>query len=351
MNATVVVRGDGVAAACCVRSLSAHDLPVSVVRAGRPKLSAVLLGEATQSLLTDLFMDKKLFAGLPQIRKRVVAWGPGSQPIVLPHSSIVVSEHDLLERLWARVQKPIEENQDTENQHTENHDTDNRNTAAWEIISSRMEDPGRDERRFGSRSAFVSNVQLKTAADRESCWAESLDAGWLFLFPVHGASACLISVGGPAPSLIAKSRLIAAQVEPPITSAAEFPAYPRILSQLCGSRWLACGTAAVAFDPLCGEGVANAVREAILASAVIRAAAQGSDVESLLAHYDSRLMSGFLRHLQMCHHYYSTGGTGHFWSSELQLLQLGIEWLSERLHPQPSPSPRYRLLGFELVAI
>jgi hypothetical protein len=211
------------------------------------------------------------------------------------------------------VQKPIEENQDTENQ----------DTAAWEIISSRMEDPGRDERRFGSRSAFVSNVQLKTAADRESCWAESLDAGWLFLFPVQGASACLISVGGSAPSLIAQSRLIAAQVEAPITSAAEFPAYPRILSELCGPGWLACGTAAVAFDPLCGEGVANAVREAILASAVIRAAVQGSDVESLLAHYHSRLVSGFLRHLQMCHHYYSTGGTGPFWTPNFSSCRWG----------------------------
>jgi len=334
MNATVVVRGDGVAAACCVRSLSAHHLPVSIVRAGRPKLSAVLLGEATQSLLTDLFMDKQLFQGLPRIRKRVVAWGPGSQPTVLPHSALVISEHDLLDRLWTRVQEPSAETLDT---------------AAWEIISSRMEGTAPDEKRFGSRSAFVSNVQLKNDADRESCWAESLDAGWLFLFPLHGASACLISVGGPAPSLIAQSRLIAAQVEAPITSTAEFPAYPRILSELCGSGWLACGTAAVAFDPLCGEGVANAVREAILASAVIRAAVQGSDVESLLAHYNSRLMSGFLRHLQMCRHFYSTGGTGPFWSSELQLLQRGIEWLSERLHPQPSP--RYRLVGFELVAI
>jgi hypothetical protein len=334
MSDTVVVRGDGVAAACCVRSLSAHNLPVSIVRAGRPKLSAVLLGEATQSLLTDLFMDKQLFQGLPRIRKRVVAWGPGSQPTVLPHSALVMSEHDLLERLWTRVQEPIEEIHDA---------------AAWEIISSRVEDPAPDERQFGSRSAFVSKVQLRTAADRETCWAESLDAGWLFLFPLHGASACLISVGAPALSLIAQSRLIAAQVEAPITSTAEFPAYPRILSELCGSGWLACGTAAVAFDPLCGEGVANAVREAILASAVIRAAVRGADVESLLAHYDSRLMSGFLRHLQMCRHFYTTGGTGPFWSSELQLLQRGITWLSERLDPHPPP--RYRLVGFELVAI
>jgi hypothetical protein len=334
MTGTVLVRGDGVAAACCVRSLSSFGLPVSIVKEGRPKLSAVLMGEATQSLLIDLFRDQELFQGLPRIRKRVVAWGPGSQPTVLPHSALVISEHDLLERLWSRVLKPSEEP---------------RRTAAWEIVSSRMENPPRDERRFGSRNAFVSDVQLKSDADRQSCWAESLEDGWLFLFPVHGASACLISVGGSGPSLITQSRLIAAQVEAPTTSAAEFPAYPRILSELCGSGWLACGTAAVAFDPLCGEGVANAVREAILASAVIRAAEQGGDMESLLAHYNARLMSGFLRHLQMCHHYYSTGGSGPFWSSELQLLHLGIEWLSERLHPQPSP--RYRLVGFELVAI
>jgi hypothetical protein len=334
MNDTVLVRGDGVAAACCARSISGYGLPVSVVRSGRPKLSAVLLSEATQSLLTNLFAEEKLFEGLPQIRKRIVAWGPGAEAIALPHSALVISEQDLLERLWARVPTPMEATEDT---------------AAWEILSSRIDDPGADERRFGSRSAFVGNVQLKTTAVRESCWAESLDAGWLFLFPGDGASACLISVGKPAPSLLAESRLIAAQVEEPITSAAEFPAYPRILSELCGSGWLACGTAAMAFDPLCGEGVAHAVREAILASAVIRAALQGFEVESLLAHYKARLMSGFLRHLQMCHHYYSTGGTSTFWRSELQLLQRGIDSISERLRPQSSP--RYRLVGFELVEI
>jgi hypothetical protein len=334
MTGTVSVHGDGVAAACCVRSLSADNLRVSVVKAGRPKLSAVLLSEATQSLLTDLFLDKELFHGQPRVSKRVVAWGPGAQPIVLPHSALVISEDNLLERLWARVPKSNEEAE---------------SGIAWEIISSRMEIPAREERSFGSRSAFVSKVHLRAGVDRESCWAESLDDGWLFLFPLHEGSACLISVGGPAALQICQSRLIAAQVETPIISGSEFPAYPRILSQLCGSGWLACGTAAMAFDPLCGEGVANAVREAILASSVIRAANRGADVDSLLAHYNARLMSGFLRHLQMCCHFYSTGGTGQFWRSELQLLERGIEWLSERLHSQPAP--RYRLVGFELLPI
>src|SRR5271154_4900290 len=103
---SVLVRGDGVAAACCVRSLSTHNSPVSVVMTGRPKLSAVLLSESTQTLLMDLFADKTLFQGLPRINKRVVAWGAASQPIILPHSALVISEQNLLERLWARVQPP-----------------------------------------------------------------------------------------------------------------------------------------------------------------------------------------------------------------------------------------------------
>jgi hypothetical protein len=332
MTTGVVVRGDGVAAACCVRSLTAHPLPVSMVMARRPKLSAVLLSESTQSLLMDLFVDRTLFQGLPRISKRVVAWGRDAQPVVLPHSALVIPEQDLLERLWARVPNQPQETQDT---------------AAWEIISSRTETGEREEKHFGSRIAFVSEVQLRPAADREACWAESLDAGWLFLFPVHGASACLISVGEPAPALLAQSRLIAPQVETPINQAAQFAAYPRVLSELCGSGWLACGTAAMAFDPLCGEGVANAVREAILASAVVRAAAQGGNANDLLAHYNSRLMRGFLRHLQVCQHFYMTGGTGPFWTAELQLLQQGIEWLSQRLSVQE----RYRLVGFELLPI
>jgi hypothetical protein len=330
---SVLVRGDGVAAACCVRSLATHT-PVSVVMTGRPKLSAVLLSESTQTLLMDLFADKTLFQGLPRISKRVVAWGAASQSIVLPHSALVISEQNLLERLWARVELPVVEPPAT---------------PVWEIISSRTEATARDERQFGSRIASVSQVALRESADRAACWSESLDDGWLFLFPLDAASACLIAVGGDASSLIAQSRLIAAQVETPIASVGEFPAYPRILSELCGAGWLACGTAAMAFDPLCGEGVANAVREAILASAVVRAALQGHAVDGLLAHYDSRLIRGFLRHLQVCEHFYTTGGTGPFWSEEVQLLQQGIGWLRERLNTLPSP--QYRLAGFELQPI
>jgi hypothetical protein len=334
MSGSVLVRGDGVAAVCCVRSLAAHDSPLHVVKTARPKLAALLLSEATQSLLTDLFADTDLFTGFPRIRKRVVAWGPGAEPVVLPHSALVIPEKDLIERLWNRVPSPNEGAPEA---------------ASWEIVSSRMESPAAEEKHFGTRSALVAEVQLKTSADREACWAESLEDGWLFLFPLRANSACLIAVGDHNDALLEQSRLIAAQIETPAPAAKKVAASPRILSPLCGDGWLACGTAAMAFDPICGEGAAHAVREAILASAVVRAAVQGGDVKSLLVHYNSRLMLGFLRHLQMCQSFYANGGAGPFWSRERELLGQGINWLQQRVQTQSAPG--FRLVGFELLPI
>ena len=75
-------------------------------------------------------------------------------------------------------------------------------------------------------------------------------------------------------------------------------------SPLGANSWLACGTAAMAFDPICGDGTAHAIREAILAAAVIRALANGGPADELLAHYEARLTAGFHRHLTLCRQFY-----------------------------------------------
>jgi flavin-dependent dehydrogenase len=41
-----------------------------------------------------------------------------------------------------------------------------------------------------------------------------------------------------------------------------FPAFPSVSSKMYGSRWIAIGEAAVAFDPLCGQGVELAIESA-----------------------------------------------------------------------------------------
>ena len=103
------------------------------------------------------------------------------------------------------------------------------------------------------------------------------------------------------------------------------------------------------FDPLCGEGAGHAVREALLAAAVIRASEKGYATETLLSHYATRLMQGFLRHLHVCLPFYLTGGSGDFWKTEAAALQAGITWMQDRL--RASSAPLYRLVGYELQPI
>jgi len=99
---------------------------------------------------------------------------------------------------------------------------------------------------------------------------------------------------------------------------------------MAGTDWMACGTGAIAFDPLCGDGTGNAVREAILASAIIRAAQAGVEVESLSAFYQSRLVAGLQRHLALCLDFYRSGNAGPWWSAQLGDIESGLNCC--RLH-------------------
>src|SRR5215831_5661125 len=107
MSSTVVIRGGGVAANACARLLRRAGFCTLSERAGRASLPAILIGRRTQLVLEDIFEDKSLFADLPQIRKRIVAWGAGSTPSVFEHDAAVVSERALLNRILP--QPPLEE--------------------------------------------------------------------------------------------------------------------------------------------------------------------------------------------------------------------------------------------------
>ena len=184
---------------------------------------------------------------------------------------------------------------------------------------------------------------------RSACWIESLECGWLFLVPESATSGWLLAVGDSVENLLAQSRLIVHQVEVLNASMMAFPAHPRIADPFCASGWLACGAAALGFDPLCGDGTGNAVREAILAAAVIRAAIRGEHSAPLLAHYRARLTAGLLRHLELCQTFYFSANCGPWWARQIAGLEEGIAWCRRTL--EASPPFEYRLNGFDLDAI
>jgi hypothetical protein len=290
-----------------------------------------MLGETSQGLFRDVFEQPDLFAGLPEIRRRVVVWGPGAKPLSLAHSAVVVSEPALLERLQTRVG-------------AEHEAADGE--PAWTIYAARPLPPSSVEHSFGSRTAAALPVRLR-AAEGSTCWIESLENGWLFLIPNAPDAGWLLAVGSEPESLLGQSRFVASQIDAPTGPPAQFPAYPRIAWPLCGDGWLSCGTAALAFDPLCGEGAGNAIREAILAAAIVRAATSGEDPSSLISDYRARLLAGFKRHLEACREFYERGRCGPWWDGELDSLRLGLEWCDRER--AANREFRYQLRGFELV--
>ncbi len=289
-------------------------------------MPVILLGEQALALIRDIFDQPGLFADLPRIRKRIVAWGPSAKPGTVEHSAIVVSEESLLDAIRPDL-VPLGSQE-----------------VHWTIVAARPLPAPSVEHRFGSRTASAVPVTLNENSDPAACWIESLGDGWLFLVP-----GWLLSVGAAAETLLAGSRVVAAEMAERGRPLAEFPAYARIASPLCAPGWLACGTAAMAFDPICGDGTAHAIREAILASAVIRALAQGEHLEELLSHYEARLTAGFRRHLMLCRQFYLSGGTGAFWTSELDAIDHGIQWSDAKLRAHAGF--RYQLRGLELEAV
>jgi len=327
----IFISGDGVAACCCAFLLKKAGFGVFVRRGERPRLPAILLSDAALNLIQGVFGDLS-FGHCHAIRSRVVAWGPDAQVVTVDHLARVVSEQELLATLWSRV--------DLDQEQPGNGD--------WTVLASRPLPQGTIEQRFGTRTASVVPVKLKGKADASACWIESLENGWLFLIPNGPESAFVLAVGDRTESMIDSSRLIAAQIAECGELGGEFPAHPRIVSSLCGEDWLACGTAAMAFDPLCGDGTSHAVREAILAAAIIQAAANGENEEELRSHYETRLLAGFGRHLALCSQFYKTGHRGPWWEQELKSLEEGMMWCGQQIGDRRDF--RYQLNGFELQA-
>jgi hypothetical protein len=329
----VLIRGDGVAAYCCAYLLTKAGVPVSLERVDRPRLPVILLGDQSLALIRDIFDQPVMLADAPRIRKRVVAWGPKAAPLMVEHSAIVVSEESLLERIRPSLTAPGNPPQE----------------APWTIFAARPLPAPAADHCFGSRTASAVPVTLKDGSNPAACWIESLDDGWLFLVPNAPQSGWLLAVGATAEALLGQSRVVVAEIVHRGSPSGEFPAYARLTSPLCASGWLACGTAAMAFDPICGDGTAHAVREAILASAVIRALAGGGSLEDLLGHYEARLTAGFRRHLALCRPFYLSGGAGALWTAELDAIEHGIQWSDAKLGAHTNF--RYQLRGFDLEAV
>jgi len=324
------IRGDGVAALCCAHLLTRAGLRVSLEALDRPRVPAIMLSDSALALIRDVFAKPLLFSGASRIERRVVAWGEGAEAVAMQHNAVVVSEKALLQELgMADIPRSAVSQPD------------------FTVHTAKPLPANTQTHRFGSRRAVAAQVKARDTSDVSACLVESCPGGWLFLIPNAVEATWLLAVGASLDELLAASRLIAPRIDIQEARSGAFDACPSIVSPSCGDDWLACGTVAMAFDPICGDGTAQAVREAILASAVIVALEKGGDAQALFAHYQTILTAAMRRHLALCVDYYGAGGNGPWWQGELAALLEGHAWCTSKM--EAATEAKYQLRGFELI--
>lgn len=324
---SILIHGGGVAAATCAYLLDRADFAVAWDRQERELVPSIMLSGAALALLRDVFGQPAMFADKRRVRRRIVQWGQG-RPVILPHDAVVVSQADLQGVLKPARDLPAR-------------------PAALPGISVLAGTPAPDANRmeFGRRDAFAARVAISPGAEGD-CLVESLSEGWLFLVPEAVGHGWLLGFGAPLPKLLAGSSLVARMVDAGSGDGLPFETAPRLTLPLAGDDWLACGTAALRFDPICGDGTAQAVREAVLAFAVIDAIAAGGNRAALLTHYRSMLVAAMRRHLDLCARFYASGGQGTWWRQQVAELARGHEACTRLLGKMPEP--RFILRDFSL---
>lgn len=328
---SIALRGQGVAVATAAHLLSRAGVALKLEPGSRRPVPVIMLSDPALALLRDVFGKPDLFAEKIRIERRVVRWGT-SKPVAMPHGAVVVSEDDLADALATAPQEcPAK--------------TTGAN--AFATIHGMPPFPVSDMRRFGERLSSTARVRLSAKADPATCWVESVDDGWLFLIPDSLGGAWLLAIGGAPGELAAQAPMIAPLIEAMEPATDTFDTSPRMLEQLAGEGWLALGTAALAFDPICGDGTAQATREAILASAVITALGRGEDQAALITHYHSMLLAAMRRHLQLSLPFYGGAGSSPWWREQYAASRAGYDWCTA--HLATMPEPRFALHGFDLV--
>jgi hypothetical protein len=326
-KAPVLVRGSGLASACALHLLRAQGMEALAEPSQRVPVPVVMLSDAALGLLRDVFGRPDLLDGAHRIAQRHVRWG--AETASMPHGGVVVSEAELLGALemghpaLASGHEPL-----------------------LATLHGTGPFPSAPMLHFGQRRTVAVPVELVPNAARDACYVEAVEEGWLFLIP-KGDTAWLLAVGAEVEPLLAGSHLIAPLLSRVGQASTAFDTAPRQLPQLSGPDWLALGTAALGFDPICGDGSAQAVREAILAVAVVSAMAKGGDGAALTNHYHAMLTASLRRHIQISGQFYASGGKGPWWQRQIADLAEGYRWTTAQLAQQCEP--RYVLRGFELV--
>jgi hypothetical protein len=189
--------------------------------------------------------------------------------------------------------------------------------------------------RAGGRRAMLANMAPPEEFDLDCAEIAATPWGWLFAAArADGRVAVTFVCPG---SDIADEALGAAidfcwpghvrEVEAGALAAAA----PQFSLECAWTGRLLVGDAALALDPLRGDGVGFALRGAILAHAVTNRTTDAQERSLWLAHYRERLRAAFASHVRHCVSHYERAAHNRIWRDEIAEMRGVLRWPPPRL--------------------
>ncbi len=321
----ILIHGRGVTALSCANLLLQKGFNVKIN--GKPFSSelSVLIDLSTLQLLAQIFEDKNIVElGYP-IQHRIVKWGDDAPKVVNAHAKAIK-----LNQLNSSLERSLsdilfcKENNDDESIECHIDATGRRSQIAYKLA-------GATNTFFGSREMITTQVE----ASLDHCITETVENGWLFMFPVS-TNRAIVQMMCPVTNAEANHKSILENAiqqsslinfythSRNIERIACFPASPKILSSLGSNRWLAVGHAAFTVDPICGNGIGAAIHSAILAAATLEKK-DSTEFNTAIDHYHKRQQLSFVLHLQHINDYYKCFAHNRNWQQELSSTRQFLE--------------------------
>jgi flavin-dependent dehydrogenase len=177
--------------------------------------------------------------------------------------------------------------------------------------------------------------------------------GWIFTAPHPGGDLVALMVMPSAASAAStpdevaeRLAFVGLKVTPADIVAIDRPepVAPRLSVPLIVANRLRVGDAALALDPLRGDGAGFALRGALLAQAVLAAVDGGRERTQCFGHYEQRLRVVFLSHLKGCSAHYRAARHAAIWKRDVAAMdRLAAQLdLGEKV-------PNFRLEGLHLT--
>jgi len=317
----VLVTGDGVAGLSCAQLLLQRGWRVRMAARSGAGVRDLVLNPITADMVRQLWgFEPARIPSAWQLAAHSAV--PGVAPV--KQVSVALPQALLLQAMRERLTACIL----TDSAHAE------AEPGEWLVDAGGRPAPGRPALRFGRRHARACRVRLHARARQDTSMFEALPGAWLFLAPLGGGDAVLQAVmadaeaAPPLRALVGSSPRLAAVVvdlpaDPPVMP--PVPSMPVLSSSPAEHGRLAIGDAALAFDPLCGDGVGGALRTAALAAGVLEAIEDGGSLRPLLEHHECRLRAATVQHVTRCLAFYGelTG-----WNAEIAAMVAGLAALA-----------------------